>query len=67
MKIHTKIKEKRKELRLSQMEVAKKIGVTFATYNKFENGDTSCLKSGSLFKLFDLLEINILHNEYKEE
>ena len=38
MEFSEKVKEVRKKLNLSQMELAKELGVAFSTVNRWENG-----------------------------
>jgi transcriptional regulator with XRE-family HTH domain len=56
--IPTKLKEFRKEKNLSQSEVAKAIGVTQASYSKYESGETQ-MTYQVMFKLADFYGITI--------
>jgi len=58
--IGEKIKSRRKELHLSQTEVAKELGVTFQQVQKYEKGTNGC-SAKRIDELSKALRISILY------
>lgn len=54
------IEKRRKELKLSQEEVANKVGVTKATVSKWEKGDVENMKRDKIANLAHALKISPL-------
>lgn len=55
--ITIKIKKFRKENKITQVEMAKRLGITQGAYSQLENGDTGSMRVTTLYKLckeFDL-------------
>ena len=57
MTIGEKIKKIRKEKKMTQPELAKRIGVSVPTLQRYENGVTE-LKASMLNKIADALDVN---------
>lgn len=60
--IGSKIKAKRKELKLTQSEVAEKLGIARSTYTSYEL-EKIRLNSDILRKLDEILELNIFRKD----
>ena len=58
MDICHKIKERRKQLGLTMLEVAQKIGVSEATVSRWESGNIANMKRDKIAKLAEILEMN---------
>jgi len=58
-KLGKKIKELRKEKKVTQIELAKKVGITRQTLSKLENGKIHKVSLQTFLKIIDLLDYEI--------
>lgn len=58
MEIYQKLKERRKELGLTMLEIAQKIGVSEATVSRWESGDIANMKRDKIVALSNALQVN---------
>ena len=58
MDINKKIKNRRKELKLTMLEVANKVGVSEATVSRWESGDIANMKRDKIVLLAKALEVS---------
>ena len=58
MKINIKLKERRKELGLTMLEVAKKVGVSEATVSRWESGDIANMRRDKIVLLAKALNVH---------
>ncbi len=59
-KMGLKIKQKRKELRFTQEDLASKLGITRVTVSKYESGSIQA-PMDMVFKISDILDIPVLY------
>lgn len=58
MDISKKIKKRRKELSLTMLEVARKVGVSEATVSRWESGDIANMRRDKIALLAEALQVN---------
>ena len=58
MNIKDLLKSRRAELGLSQLDVAKYVGVSEATVSRWESGNIANMKRDRIYKLANILQIN---------
>ncbi len=58
MEICEKLKERRKELALTMLEVAQKIGVSEATVSRWESGDIANMRRDKIVSLASALQVS---------
>ena len=54
-----KVRDRRRELGMSQEELAEKSGVSRATISRLESGELLMVKTGTLIKLAEALECKV--------
>lgn len=59
MKIGEKIKSRREELGLRQVDLAVLSGITQATLSRIENGEIGCPRADNIAPLADALQVSI--------